>query len=62
MLEGRLVLMDGQLQPERVRDGRSADELIERVVRAARDGGDAEPHVVSDRARRALRRAVRRRQ
>lgn len=62
MLEGCLVLMDEQLQPEHMRDGRSADQLIERVVRAARDGGDAELHVVSDRTRRALRRAVRRRQ
>jgi hypothetical protein len=45
MLDGCLVLMDGEVQPGRLRDGRSADELIERVARAARDGGDAEPHV-----------------
>ena len=61
MLEGCLVLVDGELQAEPVRKGRPADQLIERVARAARDGADAEPHVVSDRERRALRRAVRRR-
>jgi hypothetical protein len=54
MLEGCLVLTDGKVQPEHVRDGRSADRLIERVAAAARDASHAGQRVAIDRGRRAV--------
>ena len=53
-LEGCLVLMDEEVQPEHVRDDHSANQLIERVAWAVCDASDAEQPAASTRGRLAV--------